>query len=55
MKTGRPVAVICASGERSGIAASLLRHHGADDVIHMVDGGVDDAFESVGSSVKTAG
>ena len=36
----RPVAVICASGQRSATAASLLAAHGARDVIHVVDGGV---------------
>jgi rhodanese-related sulfurtransferase/glyoxylase-like metal-dependent hydrolase (beta-lactamase superfamily II) len=35
-----PVAVICASGQRSAVAASLLRRLGARDVIHVVDGGV---------------
>jgi hydroxyacylglutathione hydrolase len=37
---GRPVAVICSSGQRSAPAASLLRRHGARHVIHVVDGGV---------------
>jgi hydroxyacylglutathione hydrolase len=36
----RPVAVICASGQRSATAASLLQAYGARDVIHVVDGGV---------------
>jgi rhodanese-related sulfurtransferase len=36
----RPVAVICSSGQRSAVAASLLRNHGAQDVIHVADGGV---------------
>ena len=36
----RPVAAICASGQRAAVAASLLQRHGADDVIHVVDGGV---------------
>jgi hydroxyacylglutathione hydrolase len=36
----RPVAVICASGQRSAVAASLLQRHGATDVLHVVDGGV---------------
>jgi hydroxyacylglutathione hydrolase len=36
----QPVAVICASGQRSATAASLLAAHGARDVIHVVDGGV---------------
>jgi glyoxylase-like metal-dependent hydrolase (beta-lactamase superfamily II)/rhodanese-related sulfurtransferase len=37
---GRPVAVICSSGQRSGVAASLLLRHGAGQVLHVVDGGV---------------
>jgi hydroxyacylglutathione hydrolase len=36
----RPIAVICSSGQRSGVAASLLRRHGAEIVQHVVDGGV---------------
>jgi hydroxyacylglutathione hydrolase len=36
----RPIAVICASGQRAGTAASLLKRHGAERVIHIVDGGV---------------
>ena len=36
----RPVAVICGSGQRAASAASLLRRHGAREVIHVVDGGV---------------
>jgi hydroxyacylglutathione hydrolase len=36
----RPVAVICASGQRSAVAASLLQRAGARDVLHVVDGGV---------------
>jgi hydroxyacylglutathione hydrolase len=37
---GRPVAVICASGRRSVVAASLLQRFGRKDVIHVVEGGV---------------
>jgi hydroxyacylglutathione hydrolase len=36
----RPVAVICSSGQRAAIAASLLLSHGVVDVIHVADGGV---------------
>ncbi len=36
----RPIAAICSSGQRSGVAASLLRRHGAREVLHVVDGGV---------------
>ncbi len=40
MTPNRPIAVICAGGVRAATAASLLKHHGAHDVIHVVDGGV---------------
>jgi hydroxyacylglutathione hydrolase len=36
----RPIAVLCAAGVRAATAASLLKLHGAEDVIHVVDGGV---------------
>jgi hydroxyacylglutathione hydrolase len=36
----RPVAVICASGQRGATAASLVLRCGAEHVIHVVDGGV---------------
>ena len=36
----RQVAVICGSGQRSAVAASLLQRHGAADVVHIVEGGV---------------
>ena len=36
----RPIAAICGSGQRSAVAASLLKRLGARDVIHVVDGGV---------------
>lgn len=40
LDTGRPTAAICASGQRAAVAASLLKRLGANDVIHVVDGGV---------------
>jgi len=36
----RPVAAICGSGQRSAVAASLLKRLGVEDVVHVVDGGV---------------
>ena len=36
----RPIAVICSSGQRSALAASLLLRGGAGEVIHVADGGV---------------
>jgi rhodanese-related sulfurtransferase len=36
----KPVAVICSSGQRSAVAASLLSRLGVPGVIHVADGGV---------------
>jgi rhodanese-related sulfurtransferase len=36
----RPVAVVCASGQRAAVAASLVQRYGAHNVIHVVGGGV---------------
>jgi rhodanese-related sulfurtransferase len=35
-----PVAVICASGQRAVVGASLIQRFGVHGVIHIVDGGV---------------
>jgi hydroxyacylglutathione hydrolase len=35
-----PIAVACAAGKRSATAASLLKLHGAREVIHVTDGGI---------------
>jgi rhodanese-related sulfurtransferase len=40
IEADRPVAVICASGQRAAVGASLVQRLGADEVIHVVDGGV---------------
>ena len=48
----RPVAAICASGQRSATAASLLSAHGAREVIHVVDGGVP-LWGRLGNPVET--
>jgi hydroxyacylglutathione hydrolase len=37
---GRPIAVVCSSGQRAAVAASLLQRHGAEQVLHVVNGGV---------------
>jgi hydroxyacylglutathione hydrolase len=37
---GKPLAVVCGSGVRSALAASLLRRSGVDNVMHVADGGV---------------
>ncbi len=38
---GKPLAVACSAGNRSALAASLLRRHGVDRVIHVAEGGVE--------------
>jgi hydroxyacylglutathione hydrolase len=43
----RPVAVICASGQRAAVGASLVQRFGAREVFHVVDGGVG-AWERAG-------
>jgi glyoxylase-like metal-dependent hydrolase (beta-lactamase superfamily II)/rhodanese-related sulfurtransferase len=49
----RPVAVICSSGQRSAVAASLLRRHGVREVIHVADGGVG-TWERAGRPISRA-
>ncbi len=39
---GRPIAVACSTGNRSAIAASLLKRAGVSGVLHVADGGVPD-------------
>jgi hydroxyacylglutathione hydrolase len=41
LDAARPVAVICESGRRSVVAASLLQRQGRQDVLHVVEGGVE--------------
>jgi len=36
----KPIAVICASGQRAAVGASLVQRFGGRDVLHVVDGGV---------------
>jgi rhodanese-related sulfurtransferase len=36
---GRPIAVLCGSGQRAATAASLVQRHGGQSVIHIVAGG----------------
>ena len=39
---GKPIAVVCGAGNRAGLAASVLRRAGVQQVIHVADGGVAD-------------
>jgi glyoxylase-like metal-dependent hydrolase (beta-lactamase superfamily II)/rhodanese-related sulfurtransferase len=48
----QPVAVICNSGPRAAVGASLLKRLGVDDVIHVVDGGVKDLLARAQLSTK---
>ncbi len=36
----KPVAVVCGSGERAAVGSSLVKRYGAEEVIHVIDGGV---------------
>ena len=45
LPNGKPLAVVCSVGNRSSIAASLLRRAGVENVIHVADGGVTDLAE----------
>jgi hydroxyacylglutathione hydrolase len=36
----QPIAVVCGSGQRAAVAASLVLRAGAHEVIHVVEGGV---------------
>src|SRR5919204_840984 len=40
-----PLAVACSAGNRSSLAASLLRRAGLENVVHVTDGGVEDLEE----------
>jgi hydroxyacylglutathione hydrolase len=48
----KPLAVACSAGNRSSLAASLLRRAGVEDVFHVTNGGVEDLLE--GSAGRTA-
>ncbi len=47
----RPIAVICASGQRAATGASLVQRFGAGRVIHVTDGGVP-AWERLGRELQ---
>ncbi|MGE5635598.1 MAG: MBL fold metallo-hydrolase [Nocardioidaceae bacterium] len=50
----RPIAVICSSGQRSAVAASLLQRHGAREVLHVTGGGVE-SWQREGWPIETPG
>ena len=50
----RPVAVVCASGQRAAVASSLLQRLGARHVLHVVNGGVP-RWERIGQPIEKPG
>ena len=50
----RPVAVMCASGQRAAVAASLVQRHGAQRVLHVVNGGVP-KWQRLGHPIQARG
>jgi rhodanese-related sulfurtransferase len=46
-----PVAIICASGQRSAVGASLVQRFGALEVLHVVNGGVG-TWERLGHPIE---
>jgi hydroxyacylglutathione hydrolase len=53
LKKTQPIAAICGSGKRAGVAASLLQRFGAERVIHVTGGGVPE-WEQLGGDVESA-
>ena len=49
-----PVAVVCGSGERAAVGASLTQRFGAEDVLHIIDGGVP-KWRRLGLPIEEAG
>ncbi len=49
----RPVAVLCASGQRAAVGASLIKRYGAREVIHVIDGGVP-KWQRLGNPIEGA-
>jgi len=49
----KPIAVVCGSGQRAAVAASLIARYGAEDVIHVTDGGVP-AWGRAGNPIERA-
>ena len=53
LDAAKPIAVVCGSGERAAVGASLIQRYGGDDVIHVIDGGVP-KWKRLGHPVETA-
>jgi hydroxyacylglutathione hydrolase len=52
LPSDRPIAAVCSGGKRSGLAASLLKRAGFEDVLHVTEGGVG-TWERTGHPVET--
>ena len=50
----RPVAVVCGSGQRAAVGASLVKRFGAAEVIHVIEGGVP-KWERLGLPIEDEG
>jgi hydroxyacylglutathione hydrolase len=50
----RPVAVICSTGRRSAVGASLVKRYGGSHVIHVADGGVP-TWDELGYPIERTG
>jgi rhodanese-related sulfurtransferase len=48
----RPVAAVCASGQRSAVAASMVARLGGTHVLHVVEGGVR-TWRRAGHAIET--
>jgi rhodanese-related sulfurtransferase len=48
------LAVACSAGNRSSLAASLLRRSGIENVVHVADGGVEDLADEGFRLVKSS-
>jgi len=49
-----PIAVVCGSGQRAAVGASLVQRYGAERVIHVIDGGVP-KWEQLGHPTESDG
>ena len=52
LPAGGTIATVCSGGKRSGLAASLLKREGFDEVLHVADGGVG-TWQREGHPVET--
>jgi len=53
LDSAKPIAVICGSGERAAVGASLVQRFGGKEVVHVTDGGVP-MWKRLGHPVETS-